>query len=66
MNQIERLSRLDLAKVEEHNGKKGYYAITTDNGFMPMLDYNKLVDKLNELIETVNRLEEKVNEMAQS
>lgn len=66
MNQIERLSRLALAKVEEYNGKKGYYAITTDNGFMPILDYNKLVDKLNELVEAINRLEEKVNGMAQS
>lgn len=27
---------------------------------MPLLDYDKVLDKLNELVEAVNRLEEKM------
>lgn len=66
MNQIERLSKDGLAITEEYNGKNGCYFIVTSNGNVPLLDYNKVLYKLNELIDTVNRLEEKVNGMAQS
>lgn len=66
MNQIERLLKYDLAITEEYNGKKGCYSIVTFNRKVPMLDYNKVLYKLNELIDAVNRLEEKVNGMAQS
>jgi hypothetical protein len=29
---------------------------------MPLLDYDKVLDKLNELVEAVNRLEEKIDQ----
>ena len=59
MNQIEQLSKYDLAVTGERDGKKGYQSMVTNKGFMPVLDYDKVLDKLNELIETVNRLEGK-------
>jgi len=66
MNQIERLLKYDLTITEEYNGEKSCYSIVTSNGKVPMLDYNKVLYKLNELVDAVNRLEEKVNGMAQS
>ena len=57
MNQIERLSKYDLAITGERDGKKGFQSMVTNKGFMPVLDYDKVLDKLNELIEAVNRLE---------
>lgn len=64
MNQIERLSKYDLAVTAEYNGKKGRIQIVAGKEKVLVLDYNKVLDKLNELIDVVNRLEEKVNEMA--
>jgi len=29
---------------------------------MPLLDYDKVLDKLNELVEAVNQLEEKIDQ----
>lgn len=66
MNQIERLLKYDLTITEEYNGEKGCYSIVTSNGKVPMLDYNKVLYKLNELIDVVNCLEKKVNGIAQS
>ena len=57
MNQIERLSKYDLAVTGERDGKKGCQFMVTNKGFMPVLDYDKVLDKLNELIGAVNRLE---------
>lgn len=62
MNQIERLSKYGLAVTGERDGKMGWQGVVTENGVMPVLDYNKVLNKLNELVEVVNRLEEKVNE----
>lgn len=64
MNQIERLSKYDLTGTVEYDGKKARLYIVTDKGKMLVLDYNKVLDKLNELIDVANQLEEKVNEMA--
>lgn len=64
MNQIERLSKYDLAVTVEYDGKKGQIQIVTGKEKVLVLDYNKVLDKLNELIDVANRLEEKVNEMA--
>lgn len=64
MNQIERLSKYDLAVTVEYDDKKGQIQIVTGKEKVLVLDYNKVLDKLNELIDVANRLEEKVNEMA--
>lgn len=56
MNQIEQLSKYDLAITGEHDGKKGCQFMVTNKGFMPVLDYDKVLDKLNELVEIVNEL----------
>lgn len=56
MNQIEQLSKYDLAITGEHDGKKGCRFMVTNKGFMPVLDYDKVLDKLNELVEIVNEL----------
>ena len=58
---IEPLSKYGLAITGVKDGKKGYQGFVTIEGCMPMVHYNKLVDKFNEIIEVVNRLEEKVN-----
>lgn len=59
MNQIKRLLKDDLAIIGEYNGKKEQLSIFTDNGIKPMLDYDKVLDKLNEIIEVVNQLKNK-------
>ena len=48
------------AVIEKNNGKKRCQAVFTPKRFMPLLDYDKVLDKLNELVEAVNRLEEKM------
>lgn len=58
MSKIKLLSKLDLAVIEKNNGKKRCQAVFTPKRFMPLLDYDKVLDKLNELVEAVNRLEE--------
>lgn len=65
---IEPLSQHDLKVKAVIDGREGYWAMVTapNNKRNPALDYDKVLNKLNELIETVNRLEEKVNGMAQS
>lgn len=60
MSKIKLLSKLDLAVIEKNNGKKRCQAVSTPKRFMPLLDYDKVLDKLNELVEAVNRLEEKM------
>lgn len=60
MSKIKLLSKLDLAVIEKNNGKKRCQAVFTPKRFMPLLDYDKVLDKLNELVEAVNRLEEKM------
>lgn len=61
MSKIKLLSKLDLAVIEKNNGKKKRcQAVFTLKRFMPLLDYDKVLDKLNELVEAVNRLEEKM------
>ncbi len=63
---IEYLGENDLKLKDTNNGTEGFWALNTNQGKAPWLDYNKVVDKFNEIIEAVNQLEEKVNEMAQS
>lgn len=60
MSKIKLLSKLDLAVIEKNNGKKRCQVVFTPKRFMPLLDYDKVLDKLNELVEAVNRLEEKM------
>lgn len=60
MSKIKLLSKLDLAVIEKNNGIKRCQAVFTPKRFMPLLDYDKVLDKLNELVEAVNRLEEKM------
>lgn len=62
MSKIKLLSKLDLAVIEKNNGKKRCQAVLTPKRFMPLLDYDKVLDKLNELVEAVNRLEEKIDQ----
>lgn len=63
MSKIKLLSKLDLAVIEKNNGKKKRcQAVFTPKRFMPLLDYDKVLDKLNELVEAVNRLEEKIDQ----
>lgn len=54
MSKIKLLSKLDLAVIEKNNGKKRCQAVFTLKRFMPLLDYDKVLDKLNELVEAVN------------
>ena len=51
MSKIKLLSKLDLAVIEKNNGKKRCQAVFTPKRFMPLLDYDKVLDKLNELVE---------------
>lgn len=62
MSKIKLLSKLDLAVIEKNYGKKRCQAVFTPKRFMPLLDYDKVLDKLNELVEAVNRLEEKIDQ----
>lgn len=60
MSKIKLLLKLDLAVIEKITAKKRCQAVFTPKRFMPLLDYDKVLDKLNELVEAVNRLEEKM------
>lgn len=63
---IEPLSEHDLKVKAVIDGREGYWSMVSAPGYKhnPALDYDKVLNKLNEIIEAVNRLEEKVNEMA--
>lgn len=43
------------------DGKEGFWAMWTRQGKAYWLDYDKVLDKLNEIIKAVNRLEKKVS-----
>ena len=60
MSKIKLLSKLDLAVIEKITAKNDAKRYLPLNVFMPLLDYDKVLDKLNELVEAVNRLEEKM------
>ena len=59
---IEYLGKDDLKLRDIIDGKEGFWAMCTRQGKAYWLDYDKVLDKLNEIIKAVNRLEEKVNE----